>query len=82
MGVEVVTVGEYTSGRLDSRVELTQRQFEAVEAAADTGYYNTMREATPEEIADRLGCSSGTAGELPRWAERTAMAMLVTRGPV
>lgn len=82
MGVEVVTVGEYTSGRVDSRLELTQRQFEAVEAAVDTGYYSAPRGGTLDDVADRLDCSSGTAGELLRRAERTVMSTLVTRGPV
>lgn len=81
MGVEVLTVGEYTSGRLDSRLELTQRQFEAVEVAVETGYYSATREAGLAEVAERLDCSTGTAGELLRRAERTVMSTLVARGP-
>lgn len=81
MGVEVLTVGEYAAGRLDSRLELTQRQFEAVEVAVDCGYYSVTREATLAEVAERLDCSTGTAGELLRRAERTVMGTLVARGP-
>jgi hypothetical protein len=81
MGVEVLTVGEYTSGRLDSRLELTQRQFEAVEVAVETGYYSATRGVTLDAVAERLDCSTGTAGELLRRAERTVMSTLVARGP-
>lgn len=81
MGVEVLTVGEYTSGRLDSRLELTQRQFEAVEVAVETGYYSATRDVTLSAVAERLDCSTGTAGELLRRAERTVMSALVARGP-
>ena len=81
MGVEVLTVGQYDAARLDSRLELTQRQFEAVEVAVETGYYSATREATLAAVADRLDCSTGTAGELLRRAERTVMSTLVSRGP-
>ena len=81
MGVEVRAVGEYGAGHVDSRQGLTGRQFEAVRAAVETGYYRSPREATLEAVAARLDCSSGTAGELLRRAERTVMADLVTGGP-
>jgi hypothetical protein len=82
MGVDVRAVGEYLAGRVDDRLEVTQRQFEAVEAAVDTGYYGATREATLSEVASRLDCSTGTAAELLRRAERTAMAALVAGGRV
>ena len=81
MNVQVLTVGNYEAARLDSRLELTQRQFEAVEVAVETGYYSATREATLAAVADRLDCSTGTAGELLRRAERTVMSTLVSRGP-
>lgn len=81
MGVDVRGVGEYFAGRIDPRLELTQRQFEAVAEAVECGYYSAPRAATLEDVADRLGCSSGTAGELLRRAERTVMANLVEGGP-
>jgi len=80
MDVEVRAVGEYLADRVDSRLGLTQRQFEAVEAAVDTGYYGTTREATLSDVATRLDCASGTAAELLRRAERTVMASLVADG--
>ncbi|MDJ1430738.1 helix-turn-helix domain-containing protein [Halostagnicola sp. A-GB9-2] len=77
MTVDVVSIGEFRAGRIDSRAALTQRQFEAVSAAVDCGYYRMPREGSLEEIAARLECSSGTAGELLRRAERTVMTRLV-----
>ena len=82
MGVDVRAVGEFDAGRLDARLELTQRQFAAVSAAVGVGYYATPREATLEDVAAQLDCSTGTAGELLRRAERTVMADLVAGGPV
>lgn len=81
MGVDVVSVGEYAAGRIDARIDLTQRQFEAVQAAVRTGYYRALREATLEDVAAELDCSTGTAGDLLRRAERTVMADLVVGGP-
>ena len=81
MGVEVVSVGEYAAGRVDARQGLTQRQFEAVRVAVETGYYRAPREATLSAVAARLDCATGTAGELLRRAERTVMADLVADGP-
>ena len=80
MGVEVLAVGEYLAGRVDDRLELTQRQFEAVEAAVDAGYYGATREATVSEVATELECATGTAAELLRRAERTVMSNLVAGG--
>lgn len=81
MGVEVEAVGDYAGGRLDPRLELTQRQFEAIQAAVDSGYYSAPREGSLEDVAERLDCASGTAGQLLRRAERTVMTGLVAGGP-
>ncbi|MFC6940537.1 helix-turn-helix domain-containing protein [Salinirubellus sp. GCM10025818] len=79
--VEVLAVGERLSSRVDSRLDLTGRQFEAVTAAVESGYFEVPREATLDDVAARLGCSTGAAGELLRRAERTVMADLVEGGP-
>ncbi|WP_230198519.1 helix-turn-helix domain-containing protein [Halopiger goleimassiliensis] len=81
MHVEVQSVGDYRAGRIDARADLTQRQYEAVSVAVDCGYYHATRDASLEDVADRLDCSSGTAGELLRRAERTVMQALVDGGP-
>lgn len=53
------------------RSRLTNRQREAVEVAIELGYYETPRQATYEDIADRLDCAPSTANELLRRAEST-----------
>lgn len=80
-GVEILAVGEYLASRIDARIELTPRQFEAVTEAVESGYYDVAREASLDDVASRLDCSSGTAGELLRRAERTVMSDLVAGGP-
>lgn len=78
--VAVLSVGDRFTGEIDSRLDVTRRQFEAVTVAVESGYFEVPREATLEDVASRLGCSTGTAGELLRRAERTVMADLVTGG--
>lgn len=58
---------------------LTDRQFEAVEAAVDLGYYEPTREASVAAVGERLGCSAGTAAEHLRRAEANVMAGVVDR---
>jgi len=81
MGVDICSVGEFALGKLDPRLELTQRQLDAVSEAVACGYYSEPRSATLVDVATELDCSSGTAGELLRRAERTVMTHLVDRGP-
>jgi predicted DNA binding protein len=79
--VEVERIGGFPSSRLDSRVGVTQRQFDAVTAAVDCGYYEVPKEGSIDDVADRLDCSTGTAGELLRRAEHEVMADLVADDP-
>jgi len=79
--IDVVTVGEFLSSRVDPRLGITQRQFEAVTVAVECGYYDVPRAASIDDVATQLECSSGTAGELLRRAEQTVMTSLVTGGP-
>ncbi|MHC3437602.1 helix-turn-helix domain-containing protein [Natrialbaceae archaeon A-gly3] len=79
--VDILSVGEFHAGQIDSRAALTQRQFEAVSVAVECGYYCIPREGSLEDIAARLECSTGTAGELLRRAERTVMTRLVEGKP-
>jgi predicted DNA binding protein len=79
--IDVVTVGDFRSSRVDPRLGVTQRQFEAVTAAVEAGYYNVPRAASIDDVATQLDCSSGTAGELLRRAEQTVMSSLVPGGP-
>jgi len=68
VGVRIERVGDYrpTDGA-DSL--LTPRQREAIQLAAELGYYEEPRETTYEEIAELLGCTSSTANSLLRRAE-------------
>jgi len=82
MTVEVLEIGEYDARRLDAGGGLTDRQFEAVAAAVDVGYYATPREGGVEDVGERLDCAPGTAAELLRRAERSVMERVVSTGPV
>lgn len=75
--VEQLTEYEPEGERLFSI--LTDRQQEALLAALDAGYYRVPREATQEDVADRLGRSPGTVGEHLRRAEQTLLDAIVPR---
>jgi predicted DNA binding protein len=77
VSVDVREVGEYDSRRLDTGAALTDRQFEAVAAAVDCGYYGDPREGSVDEIADELGCAPGTAAQHLRKAEARVMGDLL-----
>jgi hypothetical protein len=77
VSVDVREVGEYDSRRLDTGAALTDRQFEAVAAAVDCGYYGDPREGSVDDVADVLGCAPGTAAQHLRKAEARVMADLL-----
>ncbi len=81
MDAEVLAVGTFDAGHVDTRLELTQRQLEAVRAAVDCGYYAEPRDGSLADVADRLDAATGTVGELLRRAERTVMASVAEDGP-
>ncbi|MEF8907032.1 MAG: helix-turn-helix domain-containing protein [Haloarculaceae archaeon] len=80
MDVEVLEIGEYGARGLGAGSDLTDRQYEAVVAAVDAGYYETPREGSVEDVGERLDCAPGTAAELLRRAERTVMSEVVSAG--
>jgi predicted DNA binding protein len=55
--------------RSGSPTRVTDRQRAAVEVAVAVGYYEIPRGGTVTDIAERLDCSTSTAGELVRKAE-------------
>jgi hypothetical protein len=57
----------YTTG--DGEPLLTDRQRELLEAAASAGYYETPRECTLTELADRLGVAKSSLSETLHRAE-------------
>lgn len=48
---------------------VTDRQRQALSAAADVGYYELPRTGSVADVASELGCAHSTAGELLRKAE-------------
>jgi hypothetical protein len=77
MDASVLSIGEYDARRFDAGGALTDRQFEAVTAAVDCGYYGTPRSGSVAEVGDRLECSPSAAAELLRRAEKRVMHRLV-----
>lgn len=77
--VTVKTVGEYDRRHAPVAGELTTRQLEAVETAAELGFYEIPREAGVEDVADELDCAPSTASDLLQRAESGAMRRLVER---
>lgn len=79
IAVEVREVGEYDRRHGTVAGALTDRQFEAVEVAADVGYYDVPRSGSLAAVADELGCAESTASTLLRRAESRVMRRLVDR---
>lgn len=57
--------------------ELTERQQEVLQAAAELGYYRIPREATHEEIAEELGCSKSVVGQHLRRVESALVSSVL-----
>ncbi|MFB6072382.1 MAG: helix-turn-helix domain-containing protein [Halobacterium sp.] len=74
VAVDVEAVGEFRRHREQPTAALTDRQREALLAASDLGYYEVPREATNEDVADRLGCAPNTASEHLQKAEAKLVA--------
>jgi predicted DNA binding protein len=81
IGVAIRSIGEYNARHFATDSALTERQYEAVAAAVDCGYYEEPRSGSVAEVATELDCASGTAAELLRRAEATVMADVVSGDP-
>jgi predicted DNA binding protein len=53
---------------------VTERQRAALRAGIEVGYYEVPRSGSVGDVADELGCSSSTAGELLRKGEAAVVA--------
>lgn len=73
--VRIETVQEYRPR--SSPGLLTDRQREAMAAAIAVGYYEIPRKGTVANVADTIGCSHSTAGELLRKAERSVITAVM-----
>ncbi|ELY94000.1 bacterio-opsin activator HTH domain-containing protein [Natrialba hulunbeirensis JCM 10989] len=79
ISVDVRAIGEYDRRYVPLSGDLTDRQFEALEAAVEIGYFEVPREAGVDEVADELGCASSTASRLLQKAQARVMQRLVGR---
>ncbi|ESP88807.1 helix-turn-helix domain-containing protein [Candidatus Halobonum tyrrellensis] len=77
VSASVERIGEYDGRQAAFDPGLTDRQREAAAAAVDRGYYAVPRECGIEDVAAALDCSTGTAAEHLRKAERNVMCALV-----
>jgi predicted DNA binding protein len=75
--ITIERTGEYhpEGGRLLDA--LTSRQREVLEAAVEAGYYETPRNATHGDVAQRLDCSPATVSEHLQKVERAVFGALV-----
>jgi predicted DNA binding protein len=75
--ITIERTGEYhpEGGRLLDA--LTTRQRDVLEAAVAAGYYETPRDATHEDVAERLDCSAATVSEHLQKVERAVFGALV-----
>ena len=80
VGVEVLELGRYDRRQGTAVGELTDRQYEAVEAATRLGYYDVPRSVSLVAVADELGVAEATASELLRRAESNLMGRLFDAG--
>lgn len=69
----VLRIGEYDWRQHLFDPGLTDRQFDALAAAVETGYYESPRAATVAEVAERIDASPSTASEHLRKAESAVM---------
>ncbi|HMB49318.1 MAG TPA: helix-turn-helix domain-containing protein, partial [Natronoarchaeum rubrum] len=74
---EVLETGEYDPSEAPLTRLLTVRQREVLEVAVETGYYRTPREATLEDVAERVDVAPTTAGEHLRKIEERVFGALV-----
>ena len=77
--VTVEAIGEYDRRHAPVVGDLTDRQLEAVETAAELGFYEVPREAGVAEVAAALDCADSTASTLLQEAEARVMRRLVGR---
>ncbi|MBV0900543.1 helix-turn-helix domain-containing protein [Haloarcula salina] len=63
---------------LESEQLLTESQLELVEAAIDAGYYDTPRDCSLTELADRVGIAKSTCSETLHRAEEKILKEFVT----
>jgi len=76
IGLNLEPISDYAPEEERLFSMLTERQRETPRAALEVGYYRVPREATHQEVADRLDRSGGTVGERLRKMEAQVMAAI------
>ena len=75
--VTVERLGEYDRPSERETAALSERQYEALLAGLEVGYYDVPRRGTHEAVAERLDCAPSTASEHLRKAEATLVRELL-----
>ncbi|RRJ30357.1 helix-turn-helix domain-containing protein [Halocatena pleomorpha] len=75
--VDIDRIGEYDRYEGVFDPNLTDRQYNALLTAFETGYYELPRQGSIAEIADKMDCSTATASEHIRKAERKIIERFV-----
>ncbi len=76
--VDLEWIGEFADGDAALSI-LSDRQREAVLTGLELGYYETPRDATHADVAERLGCSTSTASEHLLRAEAKLIKAMLNR---
>lgn len=71
--IRVDRIGKYTHDATEHALDLTDRELRAIRTAVDIGHYENPREATYDDLANELECSTGTIGHHLRNAEAKLM---------
>ena len=80
MDADVRSLGRYDRRHGAVTADLTDRQYEAVEAAVRAGYYDTPARADLADVGAALDCAPSTASNLLSRAEAAVLGRIV-RGP-
>lgn len=74
--LELEQLSDYEPEQRELSSLLTARQHEILDAAVEVGYYEAPRDATHEDVADRVGVSTTTVGEHLRKIEARLLSEL------
>ncbi|MBB6644895.1 helix-turn-helix domain-containing protein [Halobellus ruber] len=61
LDIGIDAIGQFPSAQVNPASRLSERQSEAIAVALELGYYDQPRQATHEDVAERLGCAPNTA---------------------
>lgn len=77
VALEIERTGEYHPEAERLLDGLTDRQRDVLRVAVEAGYYDHPRRATQEDVAARVDCATGTAGEHLQKIEKAIFGALV-----